>query len=384
LKTTLKTYTVAEVLDGFTFSSSEDKGLFGLNGRLTIQPEYQRNYIYGDGPKEKAVIESVLKGYPLGLLYFNQAPGDQLEVLDGQQRITSLGRFYRGLFAVTIDGQEHYFSSLDAEDRRAFLQSDLLGYICEGSEAEIKAWFRTINIAGVPLNDQELLNAAYSGPFVTAARAWFSNSANSNNDKWSQYVKGTAKRQDFLAAALDWASGGSPDTYMAEHRDSSSITDLRSRFADVIAWAEAVFPDYHPEMKGLDWGRLHGTYGKNPYAAADVGEQVRELYGDASVEAKKGIFEYVLSGGTKPELLNVRVFGKPVAAAQYKVQTDAAVAAGSSNCPHCAIGEKDKGRVWPLAQMEADHVAAWSAGGTTTAGNCQMLCRTHNRAKGNR
>ncbi len=100
MKTTLKTYTVEELSKGFVYNELEGKGLFGLSGKLTIQPEYQRNYIYADGKKDVAVINSILNSYPLGLIYFNKVSDNELEVLDGQQRITSIGRFVTGKFAI--------------------------------------------------------------------------------------------------------------------------------------------------------------------------------------------------------------------------------------------------------------------------------------------
>ena len=193
MKTTLRTeIIVADICDGFVYNQLEGKGLFGLGGRLTIQPEYQRNYIYADGggKKEQAVIHSLLKGYPLGLIYFNTVAPDRFEVLDGQQRITSIGRYVTGKFAITDNGNPQYFHSLPADQQARILESRLLIYECEGTESEIKQWFETINIAGVPLNDQELLNAIYSGPFVTLAKAEFSNSQNANIQKWSAYVRG--------------------------------------------------------------------------------------------------------------------------------------------------------------------------------------------------
>lgn len=209
MKTTLRTdITVRDICAGFVYNELEGKGLFGLNGKLTIQPEYQRNYIYADGKKDVAVINSVLKGYPLGLIYFNQV-GDRYEVLDGQQRITSLGRFVTHKLAIKDhNGMEQYIDGLNEEDRNKVLDTPLLIYICEGSEGEIKEWFQTINIAGVPLNDQEKLNAIYSGPFVTALKEEFSNSQNAHIQKWSAYVTGSANRQDFLERALQWVSKG--------------------------------------------------------------------------------------------------------------------------------------------------------------------------------
>jgi uncharacterized protein with ParB-like and HNH nuclease domain len=188
VKTTLKTdVTVADICNGFVYNQLEGKGLFGLGGKLTIQPEYQRNYLYadGDGKREAAVVESLLKAYPLGLIYFNKVGGDKFEVLDGQQRITSIGRFVTGKFAIMDNGNPQYFDSLPADQQAKIRASKLLIYECEGTETEIKQWFETINIAGVPLNPQELLNAIYSGPFVTLAKAEFSNSQNANIQKWT-------------------------------------------------------------------------------------------------------------------------------------------------------------------------------------------------------
>ena len=212
MKTILKTnITVKEICDGFVYNELEGKGLFGLSGKLTIQPEYQRNYIYASdgGKREMAVLESVLKGYPIGLIYFNKVSADNLEVLDGQQRITSLGRFITNKFAIKDEnGSPQYFGGMAKDKQTKILETKLLIYECEGTESQIKEWFRTINIAGVPLNNQELLNAVYSGPFVTRAKEEFSNSQNANIQKWSAYVSGSANRQDFLERALDWVSKG--------------------------------------------------------------------------------------------------------------------------------------------------------------------------------
>src|SRR3989344_4443815 len=212
MKTILKTnITVKEICYGFVYNELEGKGLFGLSGKLTIQPEYQRNYIYASdgGKREVAVIESVLKGYPIGLIYFNKVSVDNLEVLDGQQRITSLGRFITDKFAILDEnGNPQYFGAMAKDKKTKILETRLLIYECEGTESQIKEWFRTINIAGVPLNNQELLNAVYSGPFVTKAKEEFSNSQNANIQKWSAYVSGSANRQEFLECALDWVSKG--------------------------------------------------------------------------------------------------------------------------------------------------------------------------------
>ena len=209
--------TVADICDGFVYNELEGKGLFGWGGKLVIQPEYQRNYIYADGKRDVAVVESLLKGYPLGLLYFVKTASGMYEVLDGQQRITSFGRFVK-----------EKFTGLDKEKQEKILNSKLTIYVCEGEEEEIKDWFKTINIAGIPLNDQEIWNAIYSGPFVSAAKAEFSNSTNAKMQKWKSYIKGDERRQQILSEALSWVSKGAIKEYMSAQRNDTEITELKT------------------------------------------------------------------------------------------------------------------------------------------------------------
>lgn len=387
MKTTLRTeITVKDICEGFVYNELEGKGLFGLSGKLTIQPEYQRNYIYADGKKDVAVIDSILKGYPLGLIYFNTVSKDKFEVLDGQQRITSFGRFVTNKFAIKDEnGMEQYFSGIAKDKQDKILNTKLLIYECEGEESEIKEWFKTINIAGVPLNNQELLNAIYSGPFVTLGKEEFSNSQNSNIQKWSAYVSGTALRQDFLECALDWVSKGNISDYMSRHRKDNNINELKTYFNTVIDWVSSIFSDVEREMCGLEWGRLYETYKKQPYDPKKISEQVKELYSDSYVKNRKGIFEYLLGGSSDTKLLDVRVFDDATKKSVYAKQKTEAENKGISNCPLCAVGNNvNKNKIWSLSEMDADHVSAWSKGGATDINNCQMLCKTHNRAKGNR
>lgn len=387
MKTTLKTdVTVADIVDGFEYNEMEGKGLFGLSGKLTIQPEYQRSYIYADGKRDVAVIDSVLKGYPIGLLYFNKTGNGEYEVLDGQQRITSVGRFVRGLFAAKDNNDnQQYFSGLAGHVQEKIMTTPLLIYICEGEESEIRDWFRTINIAGVPLNKQEILNAVYSGPFVTMAREEFSNSANSNIKKWGAYISGSINRQDFLERALEWVSNNDIDQYMSKHRHDDNINELKNYFTDVIDWISSVFIDVESEMKGLEWGRLYETYHTQSYEAAKVSERVHKLLGDYAVRSRKGVFEYILGGEQDKKLLEIRMFDESTKKVVYARQTALAQKANESNCPYCTLeSQVNKDKIWSLSEMDADHVSAWSKGGDTSIDNCQMLCRTHNRAKGNR
>lgn len=387
MKTILKTdLTVRDINEGFVYNEYEGKGLFGWGGKLTIQPEYQRNYIYADGKRDVAVIDSLLKGYPLGLLYFVKVGEDKYEILDGQQRVTSFGRFITNKFATKDEhGMEQYFDGLAKNLQDKILDSQLTIYICEGEESEIKEWFRTINIVGVPLNNQELLNAIYSGPFVTMAREEFSNSQNANIQKWSAYIKGDVNRQEYLATALNWVSKGNIDSYMSQHRFDTNITELKTYFNSVITWTSTVFKDVKSDMRGLEWGRLYETYHNNSYDPNKVSETLCKLYADPQVQDTKGICEYILGGCKDTKLLNVRVFDDNTKRVVYEKQTKDAKLKDISNCPLCAIGNDiNKNRIWELKEMDADHVTAWSKGGSTDMDNCQMLCQTHNRAKGNR
>ncbi len=386
--TTLRTtLTVADICNGFVYNQLEGKGLFGLGGKLTIQPEYQRNYIYaeGGGEREQAVIHSLLKGYPLGLIYFNKVAADKFEVLDGQQRITSIGRFVTNKFAIMDGPNPQNFDSLPADQQARIKDAKLLIYECEGTETEIKQWFETINIAGVPLKTQELLNAIYSGPFVTKAKEEFSNSQNASIQKWRAYIKGSANRQDYLERALDWVSKGDIGGYMSAHRNDTNINELKTYFNSVIDWASTVFTDVLPEMRGLEWGRLYEEYHGQSYDPQAMSDAVQKLASDECVTNRKGIFEYLLGASTDKKLLAVRVFDPKTKKVAYTKQTQDAQDKGKSNCPLCSIGENaNKSRIYKLDEMDADHVSAWSKGGDSSAKNCELLCITHNRAKGNR
>ena len=396
MQTTLLTeLTVKEICEGFVYNQLEGKGLFGWSGKLTIQPEYQRNYLYAenDGKKEAAVIDSILKGYPIGLIYFNRnenykSPETEYEILDGQQRITSIGRFVTGKFAIKDKfGMEQYFTGLAEDVREKILSYRLLVYVCNGTEKEIKEWFETINIAGVPLNKQELLNATYSGPFVTKAKEVFSNSRRPELQKWSSYIKGNANRQDILHEALVWVSKGEDNVggYMSRHRYENNIDELKTYFDTVIEWAKTLFGEPKSEMRGLEWGAFYEKYHGNSYNPAQLQQRVDELYADEYVTNKRGIFEYLLGGETEQSLLNIRIFEDSVKKTVYARQTNDAKAQGISNCPECAKGHDNvRAKIYKFNEMDADHVSAWSKGGATDISNCQMLCKTHNRMKGNR
>ena len=309
------------------------------------------------------------------------------EVLDGQQRITSFGRFVNmsWAFAVEHEGKKRYFDSLDKDDQLRIVNAPLTIYVCEGEPSEIQKWFETINTKGVALTRQELRNAAYHGPFVTLARSVFSNVGNANMNRWKTYINGDPKRQAILERALDWVSDGEIDEYMASHRNKTDIDELKRHFDAVIDWIDSVFDYTGSEVCGLEWGRLYREYHTQAYSKGAVTERVTALFADEQITDKRGIFEYVLSGEKKSSLLNVRVFDDKTKGSVYRKQSQDAKDRGVSNCPLCAIGhDANAKRIYTLKEMDADHVTAWSKGGATDASNCQMLCKTHNRAKGNR
>ena len=392
MKTTLITdLTVADICKGFTYSKIEAKGLFGWGGKLVIQPEYQRHYIYDDGKHDADVIYSLLKGYPLGLLYFVKRQDGMYEVLDGQQRITSFGRYVTGLFSIVDDDKkEKHFGALAADKREKINNSPLTIYICEGEESEIKQWFETINIVGMKLTEQEKRNAILSGKFVTAAKKVFSNSSNINMKKWRSYISGDPKRQEILEEALRWVAKAEKDDklidrYMSEHRDNADISELTDYFESVINWINGTFKDVEPKMKGLEWGRLWRTYSNNGYNPDELSVKVQRLLADGQVQNPKGIWEYVLGGEQDKKLLDIRVFDSRTKEVVYKQQTQKAFEEHTSNCPYCTKeGGVNAQRIYELKEMDADHVTAWTRGGDTSPENCQMLCRIHNILKGNK
>lgn len=394
MKTELKTYTIKDITKDFTYNEFEGKGLYGLGGKLVIQPEFQRNYVYNKGGRDEAVIQSILKGYPLGLIYFSVGQDDngneRLEVLDGQQRITSIGRFVTGRFAIQTDSGEQTFSSLPQDQQDLIDDTELLVYVCTGTETEIKEWFKTINISNVPLNDQELRNAIYSGSFVTKAKAEFSKSSDPRQHKWGSYVTGDPARQLVLKTALEWIADSqntSIDGYMAQHRQDDNIDELKTYFTTVIDWVSSRFPGTpRKQMQGLPWGKFYETWGQDSYDGDETAKRVKELFHDPFVKSKKNIYEFILGGEQDTQLLDLRLFDDATKLKTYNEQTVEAEQNGVSNCPDCALSNQEaiRTKIYTLNEMEADHVTPWSKGGSTTPDNCVMLCVRHNRAKGNR
>lgn len=277
-----------------------------------------------------------------------------------------------------------------AGDFRSAEVTKLLVYETNGLESEIKEWFKTINISGIPLNQQEIRNAIYSGPFITKAKEEFSNSQNANIQKWSAYIKGSPLRQEILEEALNWISTSqniSIDEYMSTHRKDDNLNELKMYFNAVIDWASTVFPVVEKEMRGLEWGRLYETYHKQSYNPQTVSTELSKLYEDADVSKKSGVFEYILSGQNPKfiKLLSIRTFSETDKRTIYKRQTTASESAGVSNCSYCVNDTEynHMTHIWTFKEMEGDHITPWSKGGKTEIANLQMLCKHHNGMKTN-
>lgn len=387
MKTELEKYFIRDLVKGFEYNSYWGKGLNGLDGNLVIQPDYQRNYIYHEEGREAGVIETLLSGHPLGLIYFNKLTDGSFEVLDGQQRITSIGRFVQDLFHINgKGGREQYYSGLPDDQKELLMNTKLLVYECSGEESEIKEWFETINIKGIPLSPQELLNAIFSGPFVSAGKAIFSNKESSRNKIWATYVDGNVARQEVWEKALEWASGGKDkiQAYLSKNRYEESVEDVEQHFEAVIAWVSSTFSSTHKLMRRVDWNDLYRRFGNTTYDSNQINSEVEELLIDEAVQNRKNVWEFVLGGSSDTKLLTVRVFEDITKRKAWTRQTTEAEQTGISNCPDCAIGAAaNSSKIWQLDEMEADHVLAWSKGGKTSIENCQMLCSRHNKAKGN-
>lgn len=363
---------VRDLYDGY--KDSGDAGVVGYRGQLNIRPAYQREFVYKDAQRDK-VIDTVRKGYPLNVMYWVRNPdpthplNDDLasfEVLDGQQRTLSICKYLAGDFSINLQ----YFRGLPQDQQEAILDYELTVYVCEGPDSEKLEWFKTINIAGEKLTDQELLNAVYTGPWLTSAKAYFSKSNCPASGLASDYMTGSPIRQDYLETALTWISKGNPAAYMAAHQFDKTAIDLWNYFSSVINWVEATFPTARKEMKAIPWGELYDTYKGEDLDPVALEARIVALMQDEDVTRKAGVYTYVLDGN--PKHLSLRAFTPNTKTEAYNRQK------GLCAAPSCS----KPGHKFTLAEMEADHIVAWHAGGKTVAANCQMLCKACNQKKG--
>jgi len=362
MKIDLHEITVAELVEGYEDRGEE--GVVGYGGRLDIRPPYQREFIYGDKQRE-AVVDSVMNGFPLNVMYWAKRGDGSFEVMDGQQRTLSLCQFHAGDFSYWM----RFFHNFTDAERERFLSYRLMIYRCEGSDEEKLKWFQTINIAGERLTEQELRNAVFAGPWTADAKRYFSRKNCPAKRVGGNYVSGRFDRQEVLETAIRWLCGGEPEAYMAAHQHDPSAAPLWLHFRNVVAWVQTVFPVWRPKMKGLDWGRLHREHAAVPRDPAALEKRVAALLKDDEVERKAGIWEFLLCGESPAarRLLGLRAFSDAQKEAAYERQ--------KGLCALC-------GKHFELCEMEGDHVVPWSRGGKTVPENLQMLCLPCNRRKG--
>jgi hypothetical protein len=342
------------------YEDNEEQGVIGFGGRLDIRPPYQREFIYKDAQRD-AVIDTITRGFPLNVMYWAVREDGGYEIIDGQQRTISLCRYVAGDFAF----QGRYFHNLKSDEQDRVLDYVLMVYQCSGTDSERLEWFRTINIAGEQLSDQELRNAVYAGPWVSDAKRYFSKTQCPAQGVGSGYMTGAPIRQDYLETAIKWISNGEVEAYMAKRQHQPQANELWLYFTGVVDWVKATFPVYRREMKGVPWGDLYNQFGKAEIDVAKTEAAIGELMMDEDVGNKKGIYSYVLDG--RERHLNIRQFSPNQRREAYERQ--------GGVCAEC-------GETFDLDLMEADHITPWHEGGRTEAANCQMLCREDNRRKG--
>lgn len=351
----LKEISIRELTQGY--QDHEENGVVGYGRKLDIRPPYQREFVYGEKERQ-AVIDTVTKDYPLNVMYWAVREDGTYEVIDGQQRTISICQYVNGDFAYFFK----YFHNLTKDEQEQILDYKLMVYLCSGTDSEKLEWFRTINIAGKELTNQELLNAVYSGSWVSDAKRYFSK--NSRPKIGDEYLNGSANRQEYLETAIKWISKGNIEVYMANNQHKPNANELWLYFQAVISWLKATFPNYRKEMKGLQWGFLYNEFKDQNFDHKKLEEEISTLMQDEDVTNKKGIYEYVLT--RKEKFLNIRAFTDNQKRESYERQ--------KGICVKC-------GEHFELNEMEADHITPWHEGGKTSAENCQMLCKLDNRMK---
>jgi len=351
---------IREIVDKYV--NNDEEGVIGYDGKLNIRPKYQREFVYKD-KQRNAVMDTIMKGYPLGEMYWAEN-GETYELMDGQQRTVSFCEFVSGNFSIDVNGNQLFWHNMTDDQKEKILDYKILIHIFKGTESEKLEWFKTINIAGEKLTDQELRNAVYTGPWLTDAKRHFSKTGCPAYQIGKDYLTGTPIRQDYLETALDWISGGDIEGYMAVHQHDPNANALWFYFRAVIDWVSATFPNYRREMKGQDWGYYYNEFKDKMFDVKKLEEEIVTLIDDEEVQNVKGIYPYLLTRNEK--YLNLRQFSEKDMRKVYEKQ--------QGICPIC--GDK-----FSIDEMEADHIIPWSKGGKTTIDNCQMLCKMDNRTK---
>lgn len=372
MKIKLQNITVREVVNGY--KDDGENGVVGYGGKLNIRPAFQREFIYGEKERD-AVIKTIRQGFPLNTIYWSINPDGNYELMDGQQRTISFCQYVTEIIPIRFDdGHELAFTSLTTDQQDQILDYELSVYICDGTPSDKLAWFRTINIAGKPLTDQELLNAMHTGPWLTDAKRWFSkSSAPAVQDGRDKLVTGSPIRQEVLETAFKWISKGNIENYMNHHKDDNDAQELWQYWQTVFDWVKRVFPNQDSVrarlMKGLEWGKFYNEHKDDKLNVQDLGKKIVALIDDDEIENKRGIYEYLLTGDERT--LNLREFDEKMKVKKYEEQKGFCVAKN----PTCGNAH------FEFDEMEADHIMPWSKGGKTEYKNCQMICKLCNRIK---
>ena len=357
MKIQLREISIREVADSYI--NNDEEWVVGYGGKLNIRPKYQREFVYRDKQRD-SVIETIRKNFPLNILYWVKNEDDTYEVLDGQQRTISICEYVAGKFSIDYRA----FYNLEDTEKEQILDYKLMVYFCEGNDREKLDWFKTINIAGEKLTDQELRNAIYTGTWLTEAKKYFSRTSCPAYGIGSEYMTGSPIRQDYLETAIEWLSLAKIEEYMAKHQHEPNANELWLYFQNVLSWVKVVFPRYRREMKWVAWGMLYNDFKGENYDSKKLEESVTRLMQDEDVTKKSGIYEYILTGSEK--YLSIRAFTPNNKRETYERQ--------KWICTAC-LGH------FELEEMEADHITPWSQWGKTTVENCQMLCKNCNRTK---
>ena len=361
MKIDLIDLTVRDLVDGY--SDDGEGGVRGYGGKLDIRPPFQREFIYKE-KERNAVIVSILKDFPLNVMYWSDRGDGTYEIIDGQQRTISIAQFIEADFS--LDGR--YIHNLPSDIQARILDYELTVYVCSGTDSEKLEWFKTINIAGMKLTNQELRNAVYAGPWVSDAKRYFSRNRGAAQGLGGDYLNGSAIRQEYLETAIKWISCDNIEEYMGRHQHEASAEHLWDYFRSVIDWIEAIFTNRNSSrrklMKGHDWGSLHRDCKDAPLDPTQIESKIEQLILDDEVEKKAGIYPYILT--RQERHLNLRAFKDGMKHQVYAKQNGI-----------CAICKEH----FQISDMEADHIRPWSEGGKTSEDNCQMLCRKCNREK---
>ena len=347
------------------YTDDNEGGVRGYSGQLDIRPPYQREFIYKD-KQRKAVIDSIMKQFPLNVMYWAVRENGTFEIIDGQQRTISIAQYYTNEFSLQepSTGKPLYFHSLPEDKKTLFLDYRLMVYFCSGTDSEKLQWFRIINIAGAKLTDQELRNAVYAGSWVSDAKKYFSQSNGPAYQVGQDYLKGSPIRQEYLEMAIKWISNNNIDDYMGKHIHDPSAVALWNYFQSVVNWVKATFTNTRKQMKSVDWGTLYNAYKDNPLDPVEIEKETEKLILDDDVTNKSGIYTYILTRDEK--YLNIRAFSLAMKQKAYEKQ--------SGFCAPCK-------ETFKIHEMEADHITPWIQGGKTNEDNCQLLCKRCNREK---